>query len=252
LVVWGGGICKWLVLLKINHFYKKEEEIMKIILFLIIINATMTAKNIKVYQYSGVKVSHEDEYHHLEREIDPRCLNLPMNSGLVWEGTYAGKEVPEACKATFVTSLGQIQPIKLHPKVETYGEMEVMHFLEQGQNDDSLLLVDGRSESWFEYRTIPGAINVPHSFISKTKSLPEEYRYALTTLGITEKNDGTFDFSHAKTVVLFCNGSWCGQSPGMIRDLMALGYPPKKLKWYRGGMHDWLALSMTSTNRLKR
>ncbi|HFS82547.1 MAG TPA: rhodanese-like domain-containing protein [Epsilonproteobacteria bacterium] len=225
---------------------------MKSILLFVSTAVILMAGNIKAYQYSGVKVKHEDEHHHLEREIDPRCLHVPMNSGLVWEGSYASKEVPEACKATFVTVLGQIQPITLHPKVETYGEMEVMHFLKQAQNDDSLMLVDSRSEPWFEYRSIPGAVNVPHSHISKMKSLPEEYQYALTTLGIEEKSDSTFDFSKAKTIVLFCNGSWCGQSPGMIRDLMTMGYPPEKLKWYRGGMHDWLALSMTSTRKLKR
>jgi hypothetical protein len=37
-------------------------------------------------------------------------------------------------------------------------------------------------------------------------------------------------------------------SSTMIKNLLALGYPAEKMKWYRGGMHDWLTLSMTSTN----
>ena len=66
-----------------------------------------------------------------------------------------------------------------------------------------------------------------------------------------KKINGKYDFTEAKTMVLFCNGSWCSQSPNMIKKLIAIGYPTKKLKWYRGGMHDWLNLSMTSTTHQK-
>jgi hypothetical protein len=34
--------------------------------------------------------------------------------------------------------------------------------------------------------------------------------------GVTEQ-DGIFNFSKAKTLYLFCNGLWCGQSPAAIR-----------------------------------
>ena len=39
-----------------------------------------------------------------------------------------------------------------------------------------------------------------------------------------------YDFSKAKTLVLFCNGPWCSQSPDMIFALLEIGYPPEKLK----------------------
>ena len=80
------------------------------------------------------------------------------------------------------------------------------------------------------------------------KSFPEEFRQALARLGVlgTKK---PYDFSHAKTILLFCNGAWCSQSPKMINSLLALGYPPEKIKWYRGGMDDWLGLSMTTTRK---
>lgn len=29
--------------------------------------------------------------------------------------------------------------------------------------------------------------------------------------------------------------------------MLDLGYPPEKIKWYRGGLNDWLGLSMTTT-----
>lgn len=44
----------------------------------------------------------------------------------------------------------------------------------------------------------------------------------------------------------FCNGLWCGQSPRNIKGLLKLGYPARKLIWYRGGMQDWEAVGLTT------
>ena len=55
-----------------------------------------------------------------------------------------------------------------------------------------------------------------------------------------------FDFSDAKTLVLFCNGMWCGQSPNNIKNLLKFGYPADKLKWYRGGMQAWSILGLST------
>jgi rhodanese-related sulfurtransferase len=46
--------------------------------------------------------------------------------------------------------------------------------------------------------------------------------------------------------VFYCNGPWCGQAPTNIKQLLALGYPAHKLKWYRGGMQDWKMLGLTT------
>jgi len=224
---------------------------MKSITMLFLLILTEMLADIRVYQYTGVEVKYEGEKVTLEREIDPKCLNISISSANIWEGSYADKSIPKECKATFVTSVGQIQPISIHPDVETYGEMEVMHFFKQMQHDNSLLLVDTRDEHWFDYRTIPGAVNVSHNYIANPKEFPDEFKQALDTLGIKISN-GSYDFKAAKKIVLFCNGAWCSQSPKMIKNLMSLGYPAKKLKWYRGGMHDWLTLSMTSTHKIER
>ena len=47
-------------------------------------------------------------------------------------------------------------------------------------------------------------------------------------------------------LLLFCNGAWCGQSPESLKELIAIGYPEEKLKWYRGGMQSWLSLGLTT------
>ena len=223
---------------------------MKFITILILFLSSILFADIRVYQYSGVAVDHNGKQVTLEREIDPACLDIPITQGTIWEGHYAGKEIPSACKAMFVTSVGQIQPISIHPKVETYGEMEVMHFFKAMQKDTGKILVDTRDEEWFEARTIPGAVNIPHQDINKDESMLEDFEKALKSMNVQYKK-GKYDFSKAKSMVLFCNGSWCSQSPTMITKLIAMGYPPEKLKWYRGGMHDWLNLSMTSTTHKK-
>ena len=57
---------------------------------------------------------------------------------------------------------------------------------------------------------------------------------------------GMLDFSDCKTAVMFCNGMWCGQSPANIHQLLKLGYPADKIKWYRGGMQNWEILGLTT------
>jgi rhodanese-related sulfurtransferase len=63
--------------------------------------------------------------------------------------------------------------------------------------------------------------------------------------GANEKGEG-YDFSKARTLVMFCNGMWCGQSPTNIKTLIKMGYPAEKIKWYRGGMQDWEILGLTT------
>ena len=63
--------------------------------------------------------------------------------------------------------------------------------------------------------------------------------------GVTFEDD-LYNFSKAKTLVMFCNGMWCGQSPKNIITLIGLGYPADKIKWYRGGMQDWHILGLTT------
>ena len=183
----------------------------------------------------------------VKREIDPECKNIHISNDVFWKDKYASQGVSKACKSTFITSAGKtIFPMQIHKEIETYGEMEVMAFVKKMQKDDTMLFIDTRDEEWYEYRTIPGAINMHYAYMMMPKVFEEEYKAALAILGVlTNKN--TFDFSQAKTILVFCNGAWCSQSPKMIKALLALGYPPEKIKWYRGGMDDWLGLSMTTT-----
>lgn len=185
----------------------------------------------------------------IKREIAPECKDIHISNDVFWKDKYASHTVSKACKSTFITSAGKkIFPMKIHKDIETYGEMEVMGYIKNMQDDESMLFIDTRDEEWYGYRTIPGASNIHYVYMMMPEVFDQEYKASLIKLGVLGDKK-PFDFSQAKTILLFCNGAWCSQSPKMIKALLALGYPPEKIKWYRGGMDDWLGLSMTTTRK---
>jgi len=205
-------------------------------------------------QFSGVETEYVDVKGEtkkitIEREINPKCMDIHITNDMFCKAEYTSSSVPKSCKATFITSVGKvISPMQIHKDIETYGEIEVLAFIEDMQYDDTMLFIDARGEEWYEYRTIPGAINIHYVYMKSPKVFEEEYKAFLKKLSIKGKKK-PYDFSQAKTILLFGNGAWCSQSPIMIKTLLSLGYPPEKIKWYRGGMDDWLGLSMTTTKK---
>jgi len=224
--------------------------------YLLILSITFSlslADNIGI-EYSGVLITttsgKEQKNMIVKRNIPKECLNVPINNEMLWSENFANKDVPKACKSTYVHTKGKLLPIQLGSQdLETYGELEILIYLRQMQHDKNLLLVDARMPPWFKYRTIPGAINMPFIYFKKKNEYEFEFEYAMKYLNAILEKDGQYDFSHAKTLAIFCNGPWCSQSVSMINALLRLGYPEEKLKWYRGGMQDWLGAGMTSTRK---
>jgi rhodanese-related sulfurtransferase len=112
---------------------------------------------------------------------------------------------------------GTIQPMQVAEGVRTVGEVEVMEHLER-----RLPVVDARTHDFYEKSTIPSARNIPY---------PE------VTARIGE-------LDREQPAIFFCNGPQCGQSPIAIQALLEAGYPPDKILYYRGGLHDWLTLGL--------
>jgi len=186
----------------------------------------------------------------IARESDIRCREVPFDGKTLWSGDYVREEVPEFCKKSFFTAAGTLSPMQIHPDVETFGELEVLDFLEEMQDDESMLFIDCRTQEWFEALSIPGALNVPFIYFTEHGKWEKEKQQAMKLFGIIKTNEG-YDFSQAKTILFFCNGIWCRQSPQMIEALLTMGYPPVKMKWYRGGLQSWLNVGMTSTRSVK-
>lgn len=140
-----------------------------------------------------------------------------------------------------------IQPISLAPGVETIAETEMLDYLQRKENgDNSILVIDSRTPDWIERGTIPGSINIPWTQLNASRSDPFTIEDIMENQLGAKKQEGLWDFSNAKTLVMFCNGMWCGQSPNNIKSLLKFGYPAHKIKWYRGGMQNWEILGLTT------
>lgn len=133
-----------------------------------------------------------------------------------------------------------INPMSAAEGVITVGELDIINFLNKDVANGDGLLVDARMPNFYNSETIPGSINIP--FVLFTSSA----RDILPLLGAIGTDDGGWDFSGAKKLLLWCNGPWCAQSPRAIRALLAVNYPADKLFYYRGGMQLWKILGMTT------
>ncbi|MFV2056252.1 MAG: rhodanese-like domain-containing protein [Thiohalomonadales bacterium] len=159
-----------------------------------------------------------------------------------------------------------VQPLHVAPGVTTVGELELLGFIENKLEVGSGVMIDARTPVWHEKGTIPGSINIPFTEFDAHKPV-KELEKTLRLLNVSKKTTkdniywsrlkeffgydvgaagmGNWDFSKAKDVLLWCNGMWCGQSPRAIRNLLKLGYPAKKIYYYRGGMQSWQLLGLT-------
>ena len=139
-----------------------------------------------------------------------------------------------------------IRPAVVAPGVETVAEIEVINYVQKASSGENVLIVDARTANWNKKGTIPSSVNVPFTKLVSSKGANDvTIAEALEIFGATEADKG-WDFSNAKTLVLFCNGMWCGQSPLAINALLKLGYPAEKIKWYRNGMQDWEILGLST------
>ncbi len=198
-----------------------------VVLFLLAATAAMAGEKTerKVYIKPGVlsvEVMHEGKPITIMREqsTDSHIVEF-------FRPTYRGKIQP-------------MRPFEPHA-VETIGELDVIEYLQQlAAGDDSILLIDSRTPAWVKRGTIPGSVSIPFT----------EFKSPERALEILEERFDvimaeSWDFSQAKTLVMFCNGIWCPQSPAAIRRLLKMGYPAAKIKYYRGGMQNWFALGLT-------
>jgi rhodanese-related sulfurtransferase len=140
-------------------------------------------------------------------------------------------------------------------KVATVTELDVIHAARDiAGGDASVMIVDARTPVWTTAKkggTIPHSVNIPFSKLNQ-KALDKDPMAVVDILtdqfGVKDM-DGVLNYSNAKTLYLFCNGLWCGQSPAAIKALLKIGYPSSKLKYYRGGMNAWQSLGLTTVGK---
>jgi rhodanese-related sulfurtransferase len=115
---------------------------------------------------------------------------------------------------------GLIQPLQLPGGVRTVGELEVLeHVLAGGA------LIDTRQPEHVVQGTLPGAVAIRHEDVV----------------------DGLAELRAVGPVVLFCNGPQCTATPQAVAALLAAGWEAACLRYYRGGVHDWVTLGLPLT-----
>ncbi|MGB0722869.1 MAG: rhodanese-like domain-containing protein [Gammaproteobacteria bacterium] len=140
-----------------------------------------------------------------------------------------------------------VQPMKLAPGVETIGEIQMLDYLKRASDGDAgILVIDSRTVPWVQRGTIPGTVSIPYKKLSLRTGDEDEILSLMEDQFGALRSGEFWDFSNARTLVLFCNGMWCGQAPTNIKQLLRMGYPAHKLKWYRGGMQAWETLGLTT------
>ena len=174
-----------------------------------------------------VEVTHNGQAITIMRNQDPEHVMNPAY-------TKTARKCPPFC----------VQPVQLYPGVDTIGEIELLNYLKRASQGEPIVVIDSRTEDWVAKGTIPGSVNIPWTHMGLAND-PANMATVLQFHFDVAREDKFWDFRNAKTLVLFCNGMWCPQSPTNIRNLLAIGYPAHKLKWYRGGMQDWEALGLT-------
>lgn len=211
--------------------YKYQYILVTIVATCLLVTAPAFTADVNITKdLESVEVLHQGKVITISRNQDPENTVNPRYA-------KTSRKCPPFC----------IQPIHIAPGVETIGELELLGYLEKIRNgDDSILVIDSRTPDWVANGTIPGSINIPWTMLKPEAGADP---FAISDIFREKFNvvtrEGLWDFSNAKTLVLFCNGMWCGQSPSNIHSLLDFGYPARKLKWYRGGMQDWETLGLT-------
>ena len=196
---------------------------------LLFLTSEASALTVNITKKVGeLTVKHGSKRVLVKRNQDPNAVIVPGFS-------KTSRKCPPFCA----------QPMQAAPGVKTIGEVEIIHFMKTKLENGSGILVDARTPEWNAKGTIPGSINIPYTDVNRSMGADDAIiGYAMKKFGAVKKGS-SWDFSHAKTLLLWCNGPWCGQSPTAIRGLLALGYPADKLLYYRGGMQLWQVFGLT-------
>ena len=141
-----------------------------------------------------------------------------------------------------------IQPFEPIKGVETYGELEVLQFMQDKISQDEGMLIDARMQKWHKTGYIPTSVNIPFTIFLESKESPI-IKKVLDLLDVD--TEGKYDFSDAKELVIYDNGPWDQQAVALMRDLIKLGYPKEKLHYYRGGMQFWQIVGLTLSHPKK-
>lgn len=161
-------------------------------------------------------------------EIGPNATNA---------ATHASRfaAVPASCDPYCVA------PQSAAVGIETIIEGQVLDFLVTAVGENTGLLVDARMPEGRALGYIPGSVSLPHETLADENEFRDEI---LKALGARAFED-VFNFADAQNLVVYDNGPSQNDAGILISHLLEVGYPPEKIRYYRGGMQVWSVVGMT-------
>jgi rhodanese-related sulfurtransferase len=125
--------------------------------------------------------------------------------------------------------------------VRTVIELDVLDFLVNEVAQNQGLLVDARMPGGRALGFIPGSVSLPHQTLSKDNAFRDDILKALGARAF----EGVFNFADAQSLVVFDNGPSQKEASVLITQLLEAGYPPEKIRYFRGGMQVWSVVGLT-------
>lgn len=164
-------------------------------------------------------------------------VELSISTGFAQAATYASRfaglapDCDPACISGPAAASG----------VQTLAEPEVLEFLSQTVGENRGLLVDARLPKGREMGFIPGSVSLPAETVGPNSEFRDDI---LKALGARAFED-VFNFADAQSLVVYDSGPTQHDAEMLITNLLAAGYPPEKIRYYRGGMQVWAVLGLT-------
>lgn len=137
-----------------------------------------------------------------------------------------------------------VQPIRAAEGVATLGALEVIAVLRDEVATGSGLLVDVRLPQEFTASHLPGAVNVPAVTLAPQNPA---LRAILSAFGAAETTDG-LDFAGMRTLTIYGAGPNLAEAARAVQSLVAAGVPAEKLRYFRGGLQEWVQFGLTVSN----
>jgi hypothetical protein len=125
--------------------------------------------------------------------------------------------------------------------VATLQEPDVLAFLVSEVSENMGLLADAPMPGDRAQGFIPGSVSLPFETVSENNEFRDEI---LKALGARAFED-VFNFTDAQDLVVFDGGPTQDDAAMLINHLLGAGYPPEKIRYYRGGMQVWSVLGLT-------
>lgn len=131
-----------------------------------------------------------------------------------------------------------IAPMHVADGVATLDEQQVLAFLVDVVADNQGLMVDARSLRDRSRGFVPGSVSLPAATLDPQGSY---WPNVVTALGATAQG-GTYSYGSARALLVYDKGPSSDDAGALVRNLLAVGYPAQKIKYYRGGMQMWSVL----------